>query len=77
MVGPSKVKACKSFVFTQKFLIVENKEHLFGFVINFYFQFYLAGIEAFMKFNNELNAMNILVFWFYEINPWTFASESI
>ena len=48
----------------------------------FYYHFLVLccehfGIEAFMKFNNELNAMNILAFWFYEINPWTFASESI
>ena len=28
LVGPNKVKICKSFVFPQKFLIVENKEHL-------------------------------------------------
>ena len=31
-VGPTKV-----FVFTQKFLIVENEEHLFDFVIHVYF----------------------------------------
>ena len=38
LVGPAKVKASKSFVFTQKFLVVvENIEHLLDFVIHFYF----------------------------------------
>ena len=33
----AKVKACKSYAFTQKFPKVENKEHLFNFIIYFYF----------------------------------------
>ena len=37
MEGPTKVKVCKSYVFTQKFPIVENKEHFFDFVLYFYF----------------------------------------
>ena len=33
LVGPTKVKACKSFLFTVKFPCIENKEHLIDFVI--------------------------------------------
>ena len=36
LVGPTKVKACKSFLFTDGSLKVENKEHLFGFVVTLY-----------------------------------------
>ena len=32
-VGPTKVKACKSFLFTESSLKVENKEDLVDFVI--------------------------------------------
>ena len=35
--GPSKVKACKSFLFTKGSLEVENKEHLVDFVVTLYF----------------------------------------
>ena len=31
--GPTKFKACKSFIFTEGSLKVENKEHLFVFVV--------------------------------------------
>ena len=37
LVPPTKVKSCKFFVFAQKFPIVENKEHMFDFVIHNYF----------------------------------------
>ena len=30
LVGPTKVKACKLFMFTYKFPSIENKEHLFA-----------------------------------------------
>ena len=33
LVGPTKVKACKSFLFTESSLKVENKEDLVDFVI--------------------------------------------
>ena len=33
--GPPKVKACKSFLFTESSPKVENKEHLVDFVFNF------------------------------------------
>ena len=37
LIGHTKVKACKSFVFTQKFPIVKYNEHFFDFVFHFYF----------------------------------------
>ena len=33
MVGPTEVKACKFFLFTEKFPCIENKEYLLDFVI--------------------------------------------
>ena len=33
MVGTTEVSACKSVVFTQKFLLIENKEQLFVYEI--------------------------------------------
>ena len=33
LVGPAKVKAHKSLLFTEGFLEVKNKEHLFDFVV--------------------------------------------
>ena len=39
LVGPTKVKAHKSFLFTEKFPCIEDKEHLLDFVITFvYYQ---------------------------------------
>ena len=32
LVGPTRVKACKSFLITEKFPFIENKEHLLDFV---------------------------------------------
>ena len=32
--GPTKVKACKYFLFTEPSLKVENKEHLFDFLLS-------------------------------------------
>ena len=37
LVGPTKVKARKSFLLTEKFPCIENKEHLLDFVITFIF----------------------------------------
>ena len=36
LVGPTKVKACKSFLFNEGSLKVENKEHLFDFVLTLF-----------------------------------------
>ena len=36
LVGPTKVKAPKSFLYTEGSLKVENKEHLFDFVATLY-----------------------------------------
>ena len=36
LVGPTKVKARKSFLFTEGFPEVENKEHLFDFVVSLF-----------------------------------------
>ena len=36
-IGSTKVKAGKSFLFTEGSLKVENKEHLFDFVVTIYF----------------------------------------
>ena len=33
LVGPTNVKACKSYLFTEGSPEVENKEHLFDFVV--------------------------------------------
>ena len=38
LVGPTKVKARKSFLFTEKFPKIESKEHLLYFVITFILQ---------------------------------------
>ena len=48
LVCPTKVKAGKSFVFIQKFLIVENKEHLF-IVINFKLGAHVTKLWVFGK----------------------------
>ena len=37
LVGPTKAKACKSFLFTECSLKVENKEHLINFVVTLNF----------------------------------------
>ena len=37
LVGPTKVNSCKSFLFTQGSLKIENKEHLVDFVVTLYF----------------------------------------
>ena len=37
LVGPIKIKARKSFIFTEGFPEVENEECLFGFVVTLYF----------------------------------------
>ena len=36
LVGPTKVKAPKSFLFTEGSLKVENKEHFFDFVVTLF-----------------------------------------
>ena len=36
LVGPTKIKAGKSFLFIEGFLKVENKEQLFDFVVTLY-----------------------------------------
>ena len=36
LVGPGKVKACESFLFTEGSPECENKEHLFDFVVTLY-----------------------------------------
>ena len=36
LVGLTKVKACKSFLFTEGSLKVENEEHLFDLVVTLY-----------------------------------------
>ena len=38
LVGHTKVKVCKSFLFTEDSLEVETKEHLFDFVVTLYYQ---------------------------------------
>ena len=37
MEGPTKVKARKSYLFTERSLKVENKEHLIDFIVTLYF----------------------------------------
>ena len=38
LVGPTEVKARKSFLFNEGSLKFENKEHLFDFVVTLYYQ---------------------------------------
>ena len=40
LVGPPKVKARKSFLFTEKFPWIKNKEHLLDFVVKLLRLFY-------------------------------------
>ena len=51
LVGPTKVKARKSLLFTKKFRCTENKEHMVEFLSHLYF-FYFASIIYFMLQRN-------------------------
>ena len=50
-LGPHKVMACKSFVFTQKFPLVNNRENLFYFA---FFHFYEVCNAQSAKFGGKI-----------------------
>ena len=66
LVGPTLVKARTSFLYTEGFLKVENKEHLVDFVITLYFTSFCFNALCsgkvsvnFQKFENEKNISQI------------------
>ena len=44
--GPTKIKAHKSFLFTEGSFKVESKEHLFDFVVTLYFTSLCCNAQA-------------------------------
>ena len=51
LVGPTKVKAYKSLLFTETFPCSENKEHQIDFAITYTFMIFAQNKILFMKFN--------------------------
>ena len=56
-VSPTKVKACKSFLFKEGSLKVESRKHLFDFVVTLYFNSLcsnaLGSNKVYQQFENE------------------------
>ena len=65
LVGPTKVQACKSFLFSEKFSSIENKEHPLDFVdflSHSFFTHFVAMLQAVAQCHNQLLHKQILVF---------------
>ena len=60
LVGPTKVKARKPFLFTKSYLKVENKEYLVDFFVTFYFT---------SLFSNALHSSKVLQAVVLPISP--------
>ena len=58
LVGPTKVKACKSFLFTAGSFKVENKEHLFDFVSKLYLHHVASKLYPVAKCHSQLLNFN-------------------
>ena len=63
LVGLTKVKARKYFLFTENFTCIENKEHLLDFVITFILQHFASMLYPVVKCHNQL-----LPYWQYKAN---------